>query len=351
MFTKNAASPSKQKIIDRKRPGNFTPPSSKKQKPKDKNKEVETKAEDICAVCDEPILEWSETCEGEEAIFCEGSCNAWIHRKCSGLSSKLFDILSNDSKEPFRCCYCTLPHQRDEINILKNRVESLTAKISSLQSCNSVEIKTTSETLNSNEINHSNITSETSSSKINHLCTSSDHVEPPKAKSDKLFNVVVYGIKESQPKSSRATRQKHDIDAIQNVLTHIDPTLSKSSISDFHRLGKCSASNSKSRPILIKFLRTLDATLILSKRASLPKQIVIKSDMTREERAVEAVYLRTRWNLAQNGTDKKFIKLRGKDIYVNKSLFGTIERSDSTKSYVMTPITSNHPGIVTTDDP
>ena len=95
----------------------------------------------------------------------------------------------------------------------------------------------------------------------------------------------------------------------------------------------------------------MDATLILSKRASLPKQIVIKSDMTREERAVEAVYLRTRWNLAQNGTDKKFIKLRGKDIYVNKSLFGTIERSDSTKSYVMTPITSNHSGIVTTNDP
>ena len=40
-----------------------------------------TEPEDICALCDEPILEWSETSDGQEAIFCEGRCNAWMHRK------------------------------------------------------------------------------------------------------------------------------------------------------------------------------------------------------------------------------------------------------------------------------
>ena len=62
MSTKNAASPSKHRGINRKEHANFTPPNSKQQK--DKNKEAETKPEDICAVCDEPILEWSETSDG-----------------------------------------------------------------------------------------------------------------------------------------------------------------------------------------------------------------------------------------------------------------------------------------------
>ena len=183
----------------------YNSPNSKKQK--DKNKETETEPEDICAVCDEPILEWSETSDGQEAIFCEGRCNAWMHRKCSGLSSTLFNILSNESKEPYRCCHCIFTRQRDEINILKQLVESLTEKISSLESNNSITSNSTSKTPNLIEANHSITTSETPISNHNHLRTpSSGLVEPPKAKSDKLFNVVMYGIKESQPNSSRATR-------------------------------------------------------------------------------------------------------------------------------------------------
>ena len=116
------------------------------------------------------------------------------------------------------------------------------------------------------------------------------------------------------------------MDAMQNALANIDPALSKSSIQDFHRLGKYNTSNPK--PILIKFLHTFDATLVLSKRSSVPKQILIEPAMTREESVIEAVYLRTRWQLAQNGTNKKIVKPRGNNIYVNKSLFGTIERSD-----------------------
>ena len=129
----------------------------------------------------------------------------------------------------------------------------------------------------------------------------------------------MYGIKEFQPNSSRATRLKRDM---QNVLTNIDPALSKSSIREFHRLD---TSNPKPRPILIKFLHTFDTTFVLSKRSSVPKQILVKPVMTREERAIKAVYLRTRWQLARNGTDKKLVKLRGNNIYDNKSLFRTIK--------------------------
>ena len=122
MSTKKIVTPRKQKGTgERKRPAHFTPPGSNK---KQKDISEETVTEEICQVCEAPIVEYSATSEGEEAVFCEGLCNAWIHRKCSGLTSGLFDIVS-ESNEPFRCCYCMLTHQRNEINTLKSLVESL----------------------------------------------------------------------------------------------------------------------------------------------------------------------------------------------------------------------------------
>ena len=74
-------------------------------------------------------------------------------------------------------------HQRDE-------------KISSLESNNSIKTNTTSETPNLIETNHSITISETPINNHNNLHTpSSSLVEPPKAKSDKLFNVVMCGIR------------------------------------------------------------------------------------------------------------------------------------------------------------
>ena len=121
------------------------------------------------SVCDDPILEWSETSDRQEAIFCEDHCNAWVYRKCSGLSSTLFDVLSNKSKELFHCCHCMFTHQRDEINILNQHVETLSETISSLKSNNSIKTNTTSKTPNLIETNYSITTSETPISNHNHL--------------------------------------------------------------------------------------------------------------------------------------------------------------------------------------
>ena len=38
-----------------------------------------------CPICEEVIRDKSRIHAGEDAIFCEGSCRAWIHRKCAGL--------------------------------------------------------------------------------------------------------------------------------------------------------------------------------------------------------------------------------------------------------------------------
>ena len=42
-----------------------------------------------CPICLDPIIDATEDTEGQEAIFCEGECDAWLHRQCAGLSQRL----------------------------------------------------------------------------------------------------------------------------------------------------------------------------------------------------------------------------------------------------------------------
>ena len=51
--------------------------------------------------------------------------------------------------------------------------------------------------------------------------------------------------------------------------------------------------------------------------------------MSRDERASEAAFLKERWNLIQEGTDRKSIKLRNNEIYINNKLHGRLEKSIS----------------------
>ena len=52
---------------------------------KTEKKHKDTEAETYCTICQEVILEGEE---GQDAAFCEGQCQSWIHRKCSGLTVK-----------------------------------------------------------------------------------------------------------------------------------------------------------------------------------------------------------------------------------------------------------------------
>ena len=40
-----------------------------------------------CDICEKTILDKHP---GEEAVFCEGSCQSWLHRRCAGLPTKHF---------------------------------------------------------------------------------------------------------------------------------------------------------------------------------------------------------------------------------------------------------------------
>ena len=50
-------------------------------------------------------MEDDEKNDGHEAVFCEGECQIWLHRKCAGLTHQAFAKMSK-SDDPYFCVYC-----------------------------------------------------------------------------------------------------------------------------------------------------------------------------------------------------------------------------------------------------
>ena len=154
----------------------------------------------------------------------------------------------------------------------------------------------------------------------------------PPAVSERRSNVVFYGIPESPPKTSKFDRQKHELGIVVNTLSGIDSSITSASIKDIYRLGKFKPDSNRPRPILVKFLRNLDATMVLSsKRSITSSEITIKPDMTYEERKTETVLLKERRTLINQGVERKHIRLRGNSIYVNNKLHGTVQNFELSK--------------------
>jgi len=55
-----------------------------------------------CPVCEQLIREPSEDGKdlGDEALYCEGTCETWYHRRCVGISKHAYNIAS-ESDNPF----------------------------------------------------------------------------------------------------------------------------------------------------------------------------------------------------------------------------------------------------------
>ena len=52
------------------------------------------KGGDVCPVCDETIKEPDDDGNnGQDAVFCEGECQVWLHRTCAGLTAQAFSAL------------------------------------------------------------------------------------------------------------------------------------------------------------------------------------------------------------------------------------------------------------------
>jgi len=86
----------------------------------------------VCPICCNAIVDATETSEGEEALFCEGTCNKWLHRCCAGVHKDDYAVLATSSK-PFFCPSCCLSEHRQLITTLIATVESLKDEIRELK--------------------------------------------------------------------------------------------------------------------------------------------------------------------------------------------------------------------------
>ena len=111
------------------------------------------------------------------------------------------------------------------------------------------------------------------------------------------------------------------------MVSGIDSNVHSQAIKDCFRLGKYDPQHKRPRPILVKFIRTLDVSSILSKRSVLSPPINIKPDMFPEERLRDSILLKERWSLVQSGISRNDIKIRKSHLYVKNKLYGQYQNS------------------------
>ena len=127
---------------------------------------------------------------------------------------------------------------------------------------------------------------------------------------DHKLNLVFLGLPESPTGTNYHSRVQNDHKAILSVLSNgpLKQRLSSVSIPDYIRLGKYNRLNEHPRPILVKFNCIKDVSSILSNCAHLAtssgSRVVIKRDLSKEERRLESFLLKKRHHLISDGVDK-----------------------------------------------
>ena len=135
----------------------------------------------VFPICDETIKEPSKHRKGEDSIYYEGYCEAWIHRRCAGLSVTNFAALSDSGEDhTYFCLYCELHAQKAEMENLMSTITQLQTTLS--------ELKRKLDSLRQTALQTSKpqalLLSNTSSKGTNSVQSASD--------AEKKFNIVVY---------------------------------------------------------------------------------------------------------------------------------------------------------------
>ena len=188
-----------------------------------------------CPICEEKIVETTKASAGQDAIFCEGKCSTWLHRKCAALSKAAF-VAATNSDSPFTCMQCRLNYQESEITSLKSTINKLADTVEVLTSKLATVTMGTPTDGNGAVIVPPVETSTTTNSRDN----SNVKVQPkPKnGSSDRKFNVVIHGISECPAGMPRFARVSKDLESVVSALSDIDPNIQSQSISDCFRLGR-----------------------------------------------------------------------------------------------------------------
>lgn len=159
-----------------------------------------------CLVCCNVIVEYDEEkgIEGDEAIFCEGSCSAWIHRKCVCLSKKSYEALT-EQELPYFCPHCASINQTKEVEELKKLVASLASELNS--------VKLQMQELKEQHANNNFSTEAQSSSTTENLS-----IGPPPTQPSQTLNLDIHSII-STILSKEREKDKRQLNLIVHQLT------------------------------------------------------------------------------------------------------------------------------------
>ena len=236
------------------------------------------------------------------------------------------------------CCFaCLQISQQDEIEQLKTEVARLSSLVSEVQSTPSQDVSSAGPTVPRSYASTVS-TGESNTSKPTKTNTI--------LKSNRKFNIVIYGIGECKQGAKWPERLASDLSKVGSVLTDIDGSLTSNSIKDCYHLRKYRADQEKPRPILVKFVRIEDVSKVLANRSAATPPIVVKPDMARDERLRESTLLKERWRLISSGVPKRAIKISRSKMYVHNVEYGTYSQSgfvhaSTARSDLITPVTEH----------
>ena len=248
---------------------------------KTEKKHKDTEAETYCTICQEVILEGEE---GQDAVFCEGQCQSWIHRKCSGLTSQAFEKIC-ESDDKYMCPYCLLSMQNCELKELRNIVKSLSEKLDQLTGSPppaNASKKDTVQTVSTPESNTDIVMNDTSN---DIAATVTSLINEEREKEKRKLNVIVHNLPECDDPDP-SNRKSHDISKTSSI---VDKYLSvPTTITQAIRIGK---KREKPRLLKITFNSSQEKAAVLRSCTKLRKsdvpedvrRIYITPDLTPKE--------------------------------------------------------------------
>ena len=163
-----------------------TPPKESK-KPRENDHEV-------CLICDAVIHEEDNA---EDAVYCEGDCQGWLHRKCVCMSKKLY-IATGQSNDPYFCPHCKFVVHQKEVDRLRDTIKALSNELALLKS----KEKPTDYSANVDQIP---VASHSGRQQLSSNVTSKSETKPTveTSSADRKFSIVLFGIDENPTGTSR----------------------------------------------------------------------------------------------------------------------------------------------------
>ena len=210
-------------------------------------------------------------------------CNLWFHVACTDLSHENFVALDKINSAFWACVACranVIGHQNNEMENLQNNFQQSVAGIRDDLQKEITEFK--SEMLNIEEIKLTpkNSRNENEPQKLTeNLIANADLT----SQSERDNKIIVFGVPEktSDTMITASDRISHDKKSVEELAQKIG--IQTLNIEDIFRLSKFNSTQTRPRPLVVKFSNTWKCRIMMSKSKFKADKIFIKQFLSKNE--------------------------------------------------------------------